>query len=134
MSSRCFTSLINNSKFLAKNQIFELKTLSAARSLSLKSRSFVTWRSLSKKVSNNKLLFTGLVGVCLYGVYDYRKIKKSQLPALQNASEEEDMEKLKEYSSIKATRKIRGSNHNQKYKLTLFQYQSCPFCCKVIIN
>ncbi|CAH0546077.1 unnamed protein product [Brassicogethes aeneus] len=46
-------------------------------------------------------------------------------------NEQNVVEMIKDVPKIKASRSIRIPGDNSGLKLTLYQYQTCPFCCKV---
>lgn len=76
------------------------------------------------------LLIGGLgVGGGLYGYLAAPERKDRHIGV--GLSEERDYVVRKEIPSIKPSRQVQGPANNLDLELTLYQYQNCPFCCKV---
>lgn len=83
--------------------------------------------------SNKKGLFKlGLVGVtvgCLVGTgYSIQQLNK---PTGHILNEEITIPLLENIPKVNPSRQIKNVADQSGLKLTLYQYQTCPFCCKV---
>ena len=81
----------------------------------------------------NKLLGAavagGTIAGCLWGYLTYTSDKKDEVIGNDNTVKEYLLEKAPPY--FKPARVIpSASDKPQNFKITLFQYQTCPFCCK----
>lgn len=87
-----------------------------------------------KKTRKRKILISGLVaGGLVGGLYAYLSHKRKQAQAGQVVSNDSG---VKEFllegppPHFPPARSIRNSEDRTGLKVTLFQYQTCPFCCK----
>ena len=82
----------------------------------------------------NKLLGAavagGTIAGCLWGYLTYTSDKKDEVIGNDNTVKEYLLEKAPPY--FKPARRVipSASDKPQNFKITLFQYQTCPFCCK----
>lgn len=88
----------------------------------------------SKKMSTSKLMLIslgmgGLIGTAYTG---YLSITSGGNSGLTTQIEPAVIDKFPD--NIKITRKIYNPNDNTDLDLVLFQYQTCPFCCKVSVK
>lgn len=84
-----------------------------------------------KKMSNAKLMLVsmGVGGLIGTGYSGYLSITNGGNSSLTTQLKPAVIDKLPD--DIKITRKIYNPNDNTDLDLVLFQYQTCPFCCKV---
>jgi len=81
-----------------------------------------------------KIVITGLVGGILAGglltYYNYRKRLSQNIKSIGNDSQTKEflLDNAPPYFSPIRSIQTPGVAHT--YKITLFQYQTCPFCCK----
>jgi len=85
-----------------------------------------------KKIRRKKLLIGGILGGALVGsIFAYKSLNKNnKLHQISNDGMTKDylLEEAPPY--FKPAREIRPENDQSGLKITLFQYQTCPFCCK----
>ncbi|XP_046470452.1 prostaglandin E synthase 2 [Neodiprion pinetum] len=94
-------------------------------------RHFQTATHQAKPPSVVKMSLIGAsVGVVLGAGYSFNKINKDR-KNIANEGTQTEIETLKSIPDIKPSRKVIYPGDNSGLKLTLFQYQTCPFCCKV---
>ena len=62
--------------------------------------------------------------------YEEEKYKNYRIQALGRDLSAKQYEVEEEIPEFKAARSVRNPNDNTKIKFTLYQYQTCPFCCK----
>ncbi|PSN47051.1 hypothetical protein C0J52_09367 [Blattella germanica] len=78
-------------------------------------------------------LMFGLMGISMGALvgagYSYRKLSQTNAPILNKELGAAPV--LSEFPEVQITRQVVGSTDNTGLKLTLFQYPTCPFCCKV---
>lgn len=95
----------------------------------------LTVRRFSSGVQRLKGLFKlGLTGITVGAVVGTGyTIHKYNQPRQHIINEEITIPSIDKLPQIQPSRKIRYDNINNNHglKLTLFQYQTCPFCCKV---
>lgn len=89
-----------------------------------------------KKMSNTKLLLIsmgvgGLIGTGYSGYLSMTNDGNSS-SSLTTQTKPAVIDKFPD--NIKITRKIYNPNDNTDLDLVLFQYQTCPFCCKVSVE
>ncbi|XP_044014969.1 prostaglandin E synthase 2-like [Aphidius gifuensis] len=72
----------------------------------------------------------GLIGAAIGVGYAFNKIERDR-KNLENEGHEIPIEVIKYKPAFEVSRKIVSPVDSTGLKLTLFQYQSCPFCCKV---
>ncbi len=84
-----------------------------------------------KKMSNTKLMLVsmGIGGLIGTGYSGYLSITGDGNSALTTEVKPAVIDKFPD--NVKITRKIYNPNDNTNLDLVLFQYQTCPFCCKV---
>lgn len=79
-------------------------------------------------------LYLGLVslsaGAIVGGIYSFYTIQQSKLPILNEGVGTKGVV-LKSLPSVPVSRKVVVPTDSSGLKLTLFQYPTCPFCCKV---
>lgn len=79
-------------------------------------------------------LYLGLVGLSagavVGGIYSLYKIQQSRLPILNEGVGTKGVV-LKSLPPVTVSRKVVVPTDSSGLKLTLFQYPTCPFCCKV---
>ncbi|KAL6429028.1 hypothetical protein ACFW04_008078 [Cataglyphis niger] len=117
-----FTRLISRTKFFNNNGYYANENL----------RSFCTMVQQPQKTQSLiKISLIGAVtGVALGAGYAYYKINKMrQNIALEGTQAETTLLKYK--PSVTPSRKIIFPMDSMDLNVTLFQYQTCPFCCKV---
>lgn len=85
-------------------------------------------RALDSFKSRNATILAACLGFGAVGIYSFQRGKNSHKAQVANSIESSLGTNIPD---AKPTRRIRGSVDNKKLKLTLYQYQSCPFCCKV---
>ncbi|XP_050301583.1 prostaglandin E synthase 2 [Anthonomus grandis grandis] len=74
----------------------------------------------------------GLAGVAVGAIVGTGyTIHKQNNPKDHLINEQSFIEMVNELPEIKPSREVRYENDQSGLKLTLFQYQTCPFCCKV---
>lgn len=85
----------------------------------------------AKRMSNMKLILIsmGVGGLIGTGYSGYSSISSSDSVGLTRQTKPAVIDKLPD--DLKVTRKIYNPNDNTDLNLVLFQYQTCPFCCKV---
>jgi len=84
-----------------------------------------------KKRGRKRILMGGLGGGVLLGVLlGYSATRKKTQYQISNDGQSKDhlLDELPPY--FKPARQIRTGNDQSGLKITLFQYQTCPFCCK----
>uniref|UniRef100_A0A1L8E4I0 Putative glutathione s-transferase-related protein n=1 Tax=Nyssomyia neivai TaxID=330878 RepID=A0A1L8E4I0_9DIPT len=88
--------------------------------------------SAKKSPGTLKLTLKGLgLGLVLgTGYAGYTFVTESK-PKAHLVNEKEDLLILEHFPNVKITRKIVNDADKSGLKITLFQYQTCPFCCKV---
>lgn len=86
-----------------------------------------------KKMSNAKLMMIsmGVGGLIGTGYSGYMSFTSNDNSGLATQTKPTVVDKLPD--NLKITRKIYNPNDNTDLDLVLFQYQTCPFCCKVNI-
>ncbi|XP_045463904.1 prostaglandin E synthase 2 isoform X1 [Harmonia axyridis] len=87
----------------------------------------------SKMLQRGKSMFKlGLAGIVVGGVVGtgYTIYLRNQ-PRSHIMNKQSGIPLLDEIPKINPSRKIHYPNDNNNLKLTLYQYQTCPFCCKV---
>ncbi|XP_044764612.1 prostaglandin E synthase 2 [Coccinella septempunctata] len=87
----------------------------------------------SKVFEKGKSIFKlGLAGVVVGGVMGtgYTIYLRNE-PRSHIMNEQTGIPLIEKIPDIKPSREIRFPNDSSNLKLTLFQYQTCPFCCKV---
>ena len=138
MSSRCLNAIKTCSKFKVNSKLLaQSNNIKIIKSTPYKinSSNYGTWGSLGKSHNNLKIIAAGVTGFGIYTSYQiYRKqsfLSSVVNPVFHVLALEEDNKKYRDYLNVEPTRKIRSSTDKSKYKLTFFQFQSCPFCCKV---
>ncbi|XP_029662994.1 prostaglandin E synthase 2 [Formica exsecta] len=117
-----FTRLIPRAKFFNNNGYYANENL----------RSFCTMVQQPQKTQSLvKISLIGAVtGVALGAGYAYHKINKiRQNLALEGTQAEITLLKYK--PSVTPSRKVIFPVDSTDLNVTLFQYQTCPFCCKV---
>lgn len=84
-----------------------------------------------KKMSNTKLMLIsiGIGGLLGTGYSGYVSITSGDSNGLTTQTKPAVIDKFPD--NVKITRKIYNPNDNTDLDLVLFQYQTCPFCCKV---
>ncbi|KAJ8975886.1 hypothetical protein NQ317_011357 [Molorchus minor] len=100
------------------------------------SRAFIAVRSYateSKTFPASKGIFkVGLVGITVGAIvgtgYSVHLMNK---PRAHIVNEQSFISQVKELPPIKPSRRVQVAGDRSDLKLTLFQYQTCPFCCKV---
>ena len=93
------------------------------------SRPVSSFRQMADKLkTHNATLIAACLGIGAVSIYSFKKRKNFNKAAAANSIESSLATNIPD---AKPTRRIRGSVDNNKLKLTLYQYQSCPFCCKV---
>lgn len=87
----------------------------------------------AKKMSNTKLMLIsmGVGGLIGTGYSGYMSITSTGNSGLTTQTKPAVIDKLPD--NLTVTRKIYNPNDNTDLDLVLFQYQTCPFCCKVIV-
>ncbi|XP_053980255.1 prostaglandin E synthase 2 [Hylaeus volcanicus] len=94
-----------------------------------------SFSSATRQSSTTKTIFkTSLLGISVgvlvtAGYSWYSDIQKSKTYHLDG--KEYKIKVLKEKPSVPVSRQIISPTDSSGLKLTLFQYQTCPFCCKV---
>lgn len=91
-----------------------------------------------KVSSPGKIIGTAiLAGALLSGLYSYWRLKREEASILKfTRSQTTNDSSAKDYFLASAppylepAKKIRNSDNEIGVKLTLYQYQTCPFCCK----
>lgn len=86
----------------------------------------------NKRDGTGRLLFKGLVigGVIGTGYATYKAIIEPG-PTTHLINEKTAPTVVDHHPRVKIARKIANANDKSGLKITLFQYQTCPFCCKV---
>merc|ERR1719277_1604671 len=75
-------------------------------------------------------LMAGTVGGGLIGYYNYKKRQAESISSIANDSLTKEYLLESPPSDFPPIRKISTPGISQDMKITLFQYQTCPFCCK----
>ncbi|KZC05169.1 PREDICTED: prostaglandin E synthase 2 [Dufourea novaeangliae] len=93
-----------------------------------------SFSSAARESSRRTILKASLIGVSVgvlttAGYSIYSSIQSSKTYHLEG--KEQKFEALKEKPQVPVSRKIISPTDTSGLKLTLFQYQTCPFCCKV---
>ncbi|GIY44331.1 prostaglandin E synthase 2 [Caerostris darwini] len=86
-----------------------------------------------KREFSRKLIFgatAGAIGIGL-GLYSYLSPPKSKYLAGIPLTEKADFTRNDNIMDIKPSREVSGPASALGLDLTLYQYQTCPFCCKV---
>ncbi|XP_012268505.2 prostaglandin E synthase 2 [Athalia rosae] len=113
--SRFLTNSLNKNAFKTINDV----------------RFFQTATKQAKSMNIVKMSVIGAsVGVLVGAGYSVNKISKDR-KNFTNEGTQVEIETIKSLPSIKPSRKVVYPGDNSGLKLTLFQYQTCPFCCKV---
>ncbi|KAL3283747.1 hypothetical protein HHI36_017916 [Cryptolaemus montrouzieri] len=86
----------------------------------------------SKYYAKRSIFKLGLVGITMGAIVGTGySIHNQNKPRSHIMNEETVIPILDNIPKIKPSRKIRYTDDTSNLKLTLFQYQTCPFCCKV---
>ncbi|KAL1517379.1 hypothetical protein ABEB36_001149 [Hypothenemus hampei] len=86
----------------------------------------------NSKKPGKAMLKLGLAGVTVGALVGTGySIHQKNNPKDHLINEEAFIEQVNEIPEIKPSKKVRYSGDNSNLQLTLFQYQTCPFCCKV---
>lgn len=94
------------------------------------SKIFVSTKSRLPKSTSKLTLVSASIGVLLgagYGGYTHYKVNVKRKTALI----EDDYAFLKEAPEYHAHYRVINEGDTSNLQLTLFQYRTCPFCCKV---
>ncbi|GAB0091715.1 prostaglandin E synthase 2 [Sergentomyia squamirostris] len=95
---------------------------------------FVRFSSNTARKSSSplKLTLKGMgIGLVLgTGYAGYTFVTESN-PKAHLVNEKEELFFLESFPNVKLTRRIVNPEDKSGLKITLFQYQTCPFCCKV---
>ena len=75
-------------------------------------------------------LMAGTVGGGLIGYYNYKKRQAESISSIANDSLTKEYLLESPPPDFPPIRKISTPGISQDMKITLFQYQTCPFCCK----
>jgi len=87
--------------------------------------------SEKRKEKRRKVLIGGLGGGLLVGVLlGYNATRKKSPNQICNDGQSKDYLLDAEPPYFRPAREIRTANDRSGLKITLFQYQTCPFCCK----
>lgn len=82
--------------------------------------------------SSNPVFRIGLVGVTIGALVGTGySIRQSKKPAAYILNDETVIPTVAEVPAIQPSKQIVVPNDNSGLKLTLYQYTTCPFCCKV---
>lgn len=80
----------------------------------------------------NNLLLLSLVGIgagAFMGAgYSYNTFRESLKPMVIT---EKEIPRLSEFPKVEVSREVRYPNYSTDLRLSVFQYATCPFCCKV---
>ncbi|KAK9500921.1 hypothetical protein O3M35_002084 [Rhynocoris fuscipes] len=89
-------------------------------------------KALNEKPSSKWKIFgiASIVGIGFGAVYSYKNMKTHRL-ALLNSNVGKTSLILKEIPDFTVSRKVVYPNDASGLELILFQYPTCPFCCKV---
>ncbi|XP_066138942.1 prostaglandin E synthase 2 [Euwallacea fornicatus] len=94
-------------------------------------RRFSSNKSIPRKTLKG-VLKLGLAGVTVGALVGTGySIHHRNNPKDHMSNEKSFIEPLSNIPEIKPSRKVRYANDDSKLRLILFQYQTCPFCCKV---
>ncbi|XP_076272695.1 prostaglandin E synthase Su(P) [Rhynchophorus ferrugineus] len=90
-------------------------------------------KSTSSKPKMKSIFFKlGLTGITVGALVGTGySIHKKNKPRDHIINEQTFIEPVSHLPKIKPSRRVRYPNDNSGLKLVLFQYQTCPFCCKV---
>ncbi|KAJ8666892.1 hypothetical protein QAD02_008554 [Eretmocerus hayati] len=121
-----FRGFVKKSKYLGDSMCLSdvISTISKSRSLST-----VVEQPRPKSILKISLIGVG-VGALLGTGYAFRKINRDRQNIALEGTEIE-VKLLKYKPDVKPSRKVISPVDATGLKLTLFQYQTCPFCCKV---
>ena len=70
------------------------------------------------------------IGKREYDQYKREKVQKKLMSPIGQEVDSNSYEITDEIPEFPVARSIRNPNDNTKIKFTLYQYQTCPFCCK----
>jgi len=84
-----------------------------------------------RKAKRKKILFGGLgVGIALGGAIGYMSSQSGKKGQIRNDNLAKEYLLDTKPPEFKAARTIRTDTDRSGLKITLYQYQTCPFCCK----
>ncbi|XP_065205169.1 prostaglandin E synthase 2 [Planococcus citri] len=93
-------------------------------------RRFVATKPNERKTHNLKAALTGVaIGVLAGGGYSFYQKKEPDFSA--NVRIVQNNDRISSFPKVEISRKIVVPNDASGLEVTLFQYPTCPFCCKV---